>query len=759
MSQAKAPTLFKCVQCGKEYNKVSSFRVHMWAHREKLHECDQCEKKYKRREALLEHKHIEHTADGHFECDECERKYTRRRTLLEHKRIAHAEVGKFECEQCGKKYTWRGSLREHKQAAHAKAGRFTCDQCGKICPHKQALRTHKQVHSERTFECLVCGKTMPQRSSYRHMKTHTGQPCECDVCGSIHPNPRSLARHKRSAHSEAKHRCEHCGKVFSWASDLRKHMTIHDDSRFTCDSECGLQSATRSEYLEHLRRRHVAQHPATCKCAPVDVKRAQQVATNMGQTAFVEADGTMKCIDGCCDFETTCARQMESHKEQCHHDSYQPVLHCRSCKTWFTSPWALRSHNAVKHQGERRFKCDDCGYVTNNQFGFTKHQTSCQQGRALGNIRLKIAEPTTENLDIKQEPPRDVYQFGPKLGEGGFGKVYEAVKTGEYTPVKYAIKEVGPKGGKSAELEAKRMRQFEHKNLMALLEYYEWKEEGRLSRFIVMECCRPGSLTTMQKLIQFQFEEHHVLYVLKEVACGLEHLHGAGVIHRDLKSANVLVNEGAVVKIADFGVSTDERIAFNCRGTPGWEAPEVVAAALTGITGLKSAYTQKADVYSVGVLAIDCFLPRETLPTDFFHKKKVESESFAETQLQRIEDDRHLQLSKAFKDLVTGCLAPMTTRLSAAAVQKVPDVKKSSIEPFKLLVAECLRKQKKKEEKRSTRRRKPTIDTEPTYFYRRSPPAAVDVLRTVQSLLGPCRAQSASADVYEHVEPLLQDSG
>ncbi|KAH7721420.1 protein kinase [Aphelenchoides avenae] len=347
------------------------------------------------------------------------------------------------------------------------------------------------------------------------------------------------------------------------------------------------------------------------------------------------------------------------------------------------------------------------------------------------------AEPTTEILDVKKESPHVAYRFGSELGEGAFGTVYKAVKKGEDPRVKYAIKEVGPKGGKSAELEAKCMRQFEHKNVMALLEYYECEKQGRLTRFIVMECCRPGSLTTIQKLFEFQFEEPHVLYVLKEVTCGLEHLHSAGVIHRDMKSANVLVNERAEVKIADFGVSTGERIAYNFRGTRGWVAPEVAAAALTGITGLRSAYTQKADVYSVGVLAIDCFLPRETLPTDFLQKKEVESETFAETQLQRIENDRRLQLSAGFKRLVTCCLAPMTTRLSAAAVQKVPAVKKASVDPFRELVAECLNKQKEMEEKRSARRRKPTTDAETSSLFSsptpRSGPASKSAAATASS--------------------------
>ncbi|KAH7699517.1 zinc finger protein, partial [Aphelenchoides avenae] len=611
-----------CDQCGKQFNNKKSLRQHMEMHNAKLHECDQCEKKYKWRSALHQHKQTAHGEAGQIDCDQCGKqfnnkkslrqhmqthndklhgcdqcgkKYTLRGNLLTHKRTAHGEAGQFECEECGKQYNkysslWqhmqthndrvhecdqcekkykrREVLLQHKQTAHAEPGRFECDECGKICPHKPALNGHKRVH-----------------------KMHAEEPCECDVCGTIRPNPRALALHKLRAHSKATHRCEQCGKAFSRANALRRHVATHDekceeyrcvhcprtfksreargrhlkiqhsDTRYTCDSECGLHSATRSEYLEHLSGRHARQHPATCKCVSLNVITAEQVATKLGKTAFVEADRTMKCTEGGCDFTTACARQMESHKEQRHHDAYEPALRCSGCEIWFASPTNLKIHNADKHQGERRFKCDDCGYVSNNKANFNKHQTSCKQGTALGNRKFKRAEPTTGNLDVKKESPHNVYKFGSMLGEGGFGTVCKAVKKGQDPSLKYAIKEVGPNGGKSAELEAKLMRQFEHKNLMALLEYYECEEKGRLTRFIVMEYCRPGSLNSMQKLVQFRFEEPHVLYVLKEVTCGLEHLHFDGVIHRDLKSANVLVNERAEVKISDFGVSTDERIA------------------------------------------------------------------------------------------------------------------------------------------------------------------------------------------------------
>ncbi|KAH7699614.1 hypothetical protein AAVH_33279, partial [Aphelenchoides avenae] len=237
----------------------------------------------------------------------------------------------------------------------------------------------------------------------------------------------------------------------------------HSDARFSCDTECGLHSSTRSEYLQHLTSHHAKQHPATCKCVSVDVKRAQNVATNLGSTAFVKEDGTLKCTDGDCDYATTCARKMESHKDQCHHDVYRPALRCSRCESWFASPSNLTSHNAIKHQGQRRYKCGKCGFITNSKARLIRHQRSCERGKARGNAKPNRAEHAIDNLDVKKESPHAVYHFGSELGEGGFGTVYKSVKKGEDPSVKYAIKEVGPNGGKSAELEAKCMRQFEHK--------------------------------------------------------------------------------------------------------------------------------------------------------------------------------------------------------------------------------------------------------------------------------------------------------
>jgi serine/threonine protein kinase len=86
--------------------------------------------------------------------------------------------------------------------------------------------------------------------------------------------------------------------------------------------------------------------------------------------------------------------------------------------------------------------------------------------------------------------------------------------------------------------------------------------------------------------------------MVRGIALGLAYLHSqqpAAILHRDLKSSNVLVDESWNAKIADFGLARmkQENATMTRCGTPAWIAPEVV---------MRERYTEKADIYSLGIV-------------------------------------------------------------------------------------------------------------------------------------------------------------
>jgi serine/threonine protein kinase len=166
------------------------------------------------------------------------------------------------------------------------------------------------------------------------------------------------------------------------------------------------------------------------------------------------------------------------------------------------------------------------------------------------------------------------YQLGEVIGKGAFGSVHRAlnIQTGDFVAVKkYDREEVPEKEISQIVEEANLMKSLDHDNIVQF--YGAWKDETSL--YLIIEYVENGSLTKIIKTFGV-FPEGLVRVYTEQVLKGLAYLHANGVIHRDIKGCNILVNKEGVAKLADFGVSskidaTQKR--FTVVGTPYWMAP------------------------------------------------------------------------------------------------------------------------------------------------------------------------------------------
>ena len=97
-------------------------------------------------------------------------------------------------------------------------------------------------------------------------------------------------------------------------------------------------------------------------------------------------------------------------------------------------------------------------------------------------------------------------------------------------------------------------------------------------------------------------DEKVIAYILRKTVEGLLYLHSRGIVHRDIKSDNVLLNSKGDIKLADFGYATQltcqRRQTVSKVGTVCWMAPEIVCK-------IKKHYDHKADIWSLGIFAFE----------------------------------------------------------------------------------------------------------------------------------------------------------
>ncbi|KAI9100641.1 kinase-like domain-containing protein [Phlyctochytrium arcticum] len=206
-----------------------------------------------------------------------------------------------------------------------------------------------------------------------------------------------------------------------------------------------------------------------------------------------------------------------------------------------------------------------------------------------------------------KEDPDTLYELMEHIGTGSYGEVFKARSriTGELAAVKVIKLEAGEELDEVLH-EVNFLRDCNHKNVVSYIGCYMKKGtvRGQKNIWIVMEFCGGGSVEGSYKGLRASLSEQEISCIIRESLTGLSFLHSCNKMHRDIKCGNILMTEGGLIKIADFGVSTQLTRTFSKRhtfiGTPYWMAPEVITAEQQG-----TAYDYKADIWSLGITAME----------------------------------------------------------------------------------------------------------------------------------------------------------
>ncbi|CAN8075843.1 unnamed protein product [Agarophyton chilense] len=194
------------------------------------------------------------------------------------------------------------------------------------------------------------------------------------------------------------------------------------------------------------------------------------------------------------------------------------------------------------------------------------------------------------------------------IGKGAYGTVYKGIwrEVGRHVAIKRASRsKLSSDEEKALQTEIQLFKNLKHRHIVNYVEAVDNPKSSFLD--IVMEFVEGGSLFSIVRSIRKSkddgervFDERVVADFIRQVVLGLDYLHRQGVVHRDIKGANILVTKESHVKLADFGVAStkpaDQSSPFDVAGSPYWMAPEII-----NLTGSSTA----SDIWSVGCTVIE----------------------------------------------------------------------------------------------------------------------------------------------------------
>ncbi|KAF7895706.1 uncharacterized protein EAF01_009668 [Botrytis porri] len=228
--------------------------------------------------------------------------------------------------------------------------------------------------------------------------------------------------------------------------------------------------------------------------------------------------------------------------------------------------------------------------------------------KAIEDARLMQASVIEAATKVGKKPPK--YALIELIGKGSFGRVYKGKDMVSAAIVAVKIIDIeesdtiNPKNANSyaeflKEITAlKTLSENKARNINHVIEALPVGQ----AMWMITEYCGGGSVATLMKpTAPGGLQEKWIIPILREVAEAIKWVHEAGIIHRDIKCANVLITEEGAVQLCDFGVAGTMETKVDKRstviGTPHWMAPELFDAV--------PSYGKEVDIWAFGCMAYE----------------------------------------------------------------------------------------------------------------------------------------------------------
>lgn len=287
------------------------------------------------------------------------------------------------------------------------------------------------------------------------------------------------------------------------------------------------------------------------------------------------------------------------------------------------------------------------------------------------------------------------YEVQGVLGRGGMGVVYKAFDPAIHRQV--AIKTITKSAMDPSELqyaiarfrhEAQAVGRLTHPRIAAIFDYGEDNDIA----YIVMELVNGKSLYEhLQNKAKFELAE--IGEIIRQLLDGLGYAHAQGVVHRDVKPSNILINDDGRIKISDFGIAHLDSSSLTqvgeIMGSPGYMSPEQ-------FTGDEP--DARTDIYAVGVIAYELLASRKPFigsnveimrqvigerpanPSEFNLQISVQLDWATQKSLAKKREDRFQNAREFALAFVQGIAASLRTS-KVAATEEAAEVPTQRLDP------------------------------------------------------------------------------